>query len=757
MELSALTLAMRLTNSVVAQIASIISVTKIIILSDSEIVLNWIRTKPRPIIGPFIRNRVLEVRNIVAHLVEKGYKIEFGHIPSQNNPADCATRGLDKTLLKDHFWWKGPGFLIQAETWKDEYTPVTLETSQDSEESETDQAGEDDAVKVHTLTRTKDNHTDLFQNIRFSALSSIKRVVAYVMRFIRIVVNRVNTKRTASIKLTDVLKKGVGGQHTTIHGWEMGMSNMMLVKQHQVSHLNNEIRKSLHRLNLYEDQYGVWRCRGRLGKSELDDSAKFPIMAERNCEDDTKYLSNLILKRHTALNRVQDDLGAIYEVFQQQISIASMAQLQWNYTKTEESFVLGTPASRIKTIAKQMKDLMVAREKMSRMGTRFIYTNRYYKEVAHLGDQHPNVSVQEWDRQAESALLQLEKNKKRFDEVIKEMEVEMEQAEKDFNVGPCHTNAQHINTLFRRAFENLTATDKDNSEKRFADVQDKLKEQSEEILRLKNIVEKPGVGKGAKDDTNEMNDDVYFSRMVDEVRVVNEPGPIQELPALVSESEDSDGEGDVHSEEDDRMDIDEPLEEPSSLRNRERVVEELPPDRIVEIVHEGRDSDRAPESGREDHSRARRRSPSRPRRERNDRRRRELRWLIDELEERMAWMERDLQDFPYRKKESRSPYMNPSLNCAFCDREGEHFSDSCPNVVNGDRRWEIMRERSYCQYCLKRCGYYEDCAYRRKGCYYCNRVKGTAFEFLIPDDRGHHTALCNIPDRKNEARRQTEE
>ncbi|KAK5986599.1 Pao retrotransposon peptidase [Trichostrongylus colubriformis] len=135
MELSAITLAMRLTHSVVAQIASVVSITILIILSNSEIVLNLIRANARPSIGPFIENRVHKIRNIVAHLGKKRSKVVFGHIPSQNNPADCATRGLDKTLLSDHFWWKGPEFLTrQIETWKDEYTSITSESSQDSEE-----------------------------------------------------------------------------------------------------------------------------------------------------------------------------------------------------------------------------------------------------------------------------------------------------------------------------------------------------------------------------------------------------------------------------------------------------------------------------------------------------------------------------------------------------------------------------------------------------------------------------------------------
>nr|CDJ90019.1 unnamed protein product [Haemonchus contortus] len=71
-------------------------------------------------------------------------------------------------------------------------------------------------------------------------------------------------------------------------------------------------------------------------------------------------------------------------------------------------------------------------------------------------------------------LLQLDKNKQRFEEVISEMEYELEKAEKDFNEGPCHTNAEHIDKLFCKAFENLTASDKDDADKRFADVQKKI-------------------------------------------------------------------------------------------------------------------------------------------------------------------------------------------------------------------------------------------------------------------------------------------
>ncbi|KAK6030424.1 hypothetical protein OSTOST_03441 [Ostertagia ostertagi] len=437
-------------------------------------------------------------------------------------------------------------------------------------------------------------------------------------------------------------------------------------------------------------------------------------MAARDSEDDTKYLSEMILHRHTALNRVQEDLKAIHEVFQQQISVAAMMQLQWNYLKTEESFMLGTPASKIRTISKQMKELLRTKEKISRMGVRFIYTSQYYKEVAHLGERHVNVSVKEWDKEVESMLLQLDKNKKRFEEVINEMEFELEKAEKDFNEGPCHTNAEHINKLFRRAFENLTASDKDDADKRFADVQKKIEEQSEEISRIKQILDQPKKVAEPNED-EEMSDDAYWSRMVQEVQV-NE---VNQDPPELAPDDDVEGDWEMRSEDG----TEETIEEVNPGRKNDRVVEVVRPEQSSKSRHwdyEQRE-ERAQESSQ------------------------------NELKYRIYWMERDLQNFPYRKKEWRSPNMKRRLTCAFCDVEGEHFSDSCPTITNGNQRWNIALEKKYCQYCLARCGNSKDCESRNKSCYYCDRVSRTSFEYFIPDDHGHNTALCNIPDRKADA------
>ncbi|EYB89023.1 hypothetical protein Y032_0237g3239, partial [Ancylostoma ceylanicum] len=49
----------------------------------------------------------------------------------------------------------------------------------------------------------------------------------------------------------------------------------------------------------------------------------------------------------------------------------------------------------------------------------------------------------------------------------------------------------------------------------------------------------------------------------------------------------------------------------------------------------------------------------------------------------------------------------------------------------------------------KDCPSSSTCNYKRRQCWYCNRVKGTVFEDLIPRDNGHHRSLCNVPDKKH--------
>ncbi|KAK5984627.1 hypothetical protein GCK32_022679, partial [Trichostrongylus colubriformis] len=186
-----------------------------------------------------------------------------------------------------------------------------------------------------------------------------------------------------------------------------------------------------------------------------------------------------------------------------------------------------------------------------------------------------------------------------------------------------------------------------------------------------------------------------------------------------------------------------------------RAADRVPQDRAADRVPQERAADRVPQD------RAADRVPQ-DRIEQEDRRHppvrdeRELERVIGNVQEEIDHMERAMDNFPYRKRESFSRGIRPLNQCCFCSVKGEHFSDSCPTVTDGQDRWEIMLERYFCQYCLNRCGMYDLCQYRYKECFYCERVRGTPFEYLIPREP-HHTALCRVPDQRGRARARIEE
>ncbi|CAJ0605574.1 unnamed protein product [Cylicocyclus nassatus] len=136
---------MRLTNAVLEQIRQVIKVKHVIVLTDSEIALSWVTTQEKPESSPFIRNRICEIRKIIEHLENAGHSVRCGHISTQLNPADCATRGATKEELQEHWWWTGPDFLLQPQgNW-----PTTLK-----EMAKQATEGENEEEQARLLTKT---------------------------------------------------------------------------------------------------------------------------------------------------------------------------------------------------------------------------------------------------------------------------------------------------------------------------------------------------------------------------------------------------------------------------------------------------------------------------------------------------------------------------------------------------------------------------------------------------------------------------
>ena len=74
--------------------------------TDSSIVLAWLDGQPR-LFKPYVSNRV----SLILQATSPNH---WRHVPTEENPADCASRGMMPAELYDHsLWWTGPDWLKQ--------------------------------------------------------------------------------------------------------------------------------------------------------------------------------------------------------------------------------------------------------------------------------------------------------------------------------------------------------------------------------------------------------------------------------------------------------------------------------------------------------------------------------------------------------------------------------------------------------------------------------------------------------------------
>ena len=77
-----------------------------ILWTDSQCVLEWLKQKENEKTSVFTRNRVNEIT--------KENDITFRYVNTKHNPADIPTRGTTATELKNNkLWWNGPEWLKQ--------------------------------------------------------------------------------------------------------------------------------------------------------------------------------------------------------------------------------------------------------------------------------------------------------------------------------------------------------------------------------------------------------------------------------------------------------------------------------------------------------------------------------------------------------------------------------------------------------------------------------------------------------------------
>ncbi|KAK6017720.1 hypothetical protein OSTOST_16755 [Ostertagia ostertagi] len=273
MEMNAVAIGARLTMNTYLSLKTAIQVTKVILLSDSEIVLNWIKSSlRRQGTGQYVKNRVKEVHSIVKELQGMNISVQFGYIDTKQNPADIGTRGASAEELGSHIWWKA--YSICNITESSIGSSLFNITPQDNNHEEK----ELEKTFMNALTTRTEKIKDLMDLSRYSCKRKALRVLAYAIMFLR------NT----IAHLRDPLRNKLQEHLTYLHArpqekyltaTDIKQSHDALVRNHQKVHLRQQDKKDLLRnLNLMEDKDHLLRAHGRLNKSDLDEETKNPIL-----------------------------------------------------------------------------------------------------------------------------------------------------------------------------------------------------------------------------------------------------------------------------------------------------------------------------------------------------------------------------------------------------------------------------------------------------------------------------------------------
>lgn len=225
--------------------------------TDSSVVLDWIRS-PSYRWKTFVCNRVSLIQDKIAPQF-------WRHVPSELNPADCASRGLlPSTLQKHTIWWSGPEFLSHSsDYWPDLHSLPSRNPGMASEEEKN--------LVLTTVTTDVPEPLDILLD-KFSSFSKIERIVSYILRF-KHNVTSVDNKKSGALSEQEIHEAG-----------------LKLVKYVQSvcfrEDINNLLRnrycsKPLRKLCPFLDESGLLRVGGRLANSQLSRDHKHPLLLPR--------------------------------------------------------------------------------------------------------------------------------------------------------------------------------------------------------------------------------------------------------------------------------------------------------------------------------------------------------------------------------------------------------------------------------------------------------------------------------------------
>jgi len=188
--------------------------------SDSTIVLSWL-TVPHESFKVYVSNRIHQIHSLLPNC-------PWQHIVSNENPADCASRGVTPAALAQlELYWRGPPTAYSEPSEWDESRP-SLPVCELPE-----------LRVVSCAARVDDDGGEWF--VRFSNFDRMLRVVAYMRRFVKASQQRVALRRSG-VTRPSVPPSSESSSPTVLRKSELDSTARALAAESQRVHFSRLLR-----------------------------------------------------------------------------------------------------------------------------------------------------------------------------------------------------------------------------------------------------------------------------------------------------------------------------------------------------------------------------------------------------------------------------------------------------------------------------------------------------------------------------------
>ena len=232
--------------------------------TDLKITLSWIKSVGKEY-NVFVENRFHEIWKLTDIK-------EWFYVDTLNNPADMITRQNFKNIAKKTVWWHGPSFLINDTKFNEKVMQPEIHLESDIE------IQNQSNVCLTFRSADKINLTDVVNIEKFSSLLKLKRIIAFICRFMdNLKLRKSNTQN--KIQANPILQPR-----------ELSIAEEILIRDNQQTFENESKFNILKRELNIASKNSVLKCEGRLKNAPITPNSKLPILINRH-----HYLAKLII------------------------------------------------------------------------------------------------------------------------------------------------------------------------------------------------------------------------------------------------------------------------------------------------------------------------------------------------------------------------------------------------------------------------------------------------------------------------------